>query len=156
MKLRLPPSPAVLRFSFGVLACAFMTALAQLQTSAEVEKHIANLPPEQRAYERFRFWLTSLPPDQQKDSRVEARYREYLVTHGFSEADADAQLKLIDEQGERAEVERWNRILTSDKPRFNIHPNVFLMEIAKTRKPGTALDVGMGQGRNSIWLAQQG
>ena len=149
MKLRLAPRPAVLRFLVAVLACAFMTRTARPQTAAEVEKHIANLPPEQRAYERFRFWLTSLPPDQQKDSRVEARYREYLVGHGFSEADADAQLKLIDEQGEHAEVERWNRTLTSDKPRFNTHPNAFLMEIAKTRKPGTALDVGMGQGRNS-------
>jgi SAM-dependent methyltransferase len=156
MKLRLPPSPAIIRLSFAVLTCTFMTAPVRSQTPAEVEKHIASLPPEQRAYERFRFWLTSLPPDQQKDSRVEARYREYLVAHGFSEADVDAQLKLIDEQGERAEAERWNRILTSDKPRFNTHPNAFLMEIAKTRKPGTALDVGMGQGRNSIWLAQQG
>lgn len=133
-----------------------MIAPAWPQTPAEVEKHIANLPPEQRAYERFRFWLTSLPPDQQKDGRVEARYREYLVAHGFSGADADAQLKLIDAQGERAEVERWNRILTSDKPSFNTHPNAFLLEIAQTRKPGAALDVGMGQGRNSIWLAQQG
>jgi 2-polyprenyl-3-methyl-5-hydroxy-6-metoxy-1,4-benzoquinol methylase len=156
MKLRVAPGPAVPRFLFAVLACAFMTTPVRPQTAAEVEKHIANLPAEQRAYERFRFWLTSLPPDEQKDSRVKARYREYLVAHGFSEADADGQLKLIDEQGERAEVERWNRILTSDKPGFNTHPNGFLIEIAKARKPGTALDVGMGQGRNSIWLAQQG
>ena len=28
--------------------------------------------------------------------------------------------------------------------------------MVKGRKPGTALDVGMGQGRNAIWLAQQG
>ncbi len=156
MKLRLPPSPAVLRFSFAVLTCAFVTAPARPQTPEEVEKHIANLPPEQRAYERYRFWLTSLPPDEQKDSRVEARYREYLVAHGFSAADADAQLKLINEQGERAEVERWNRILTADQPRFNINPNGFLVEMVRGRKPGKALDVGMGQGRNAIWLAQQG
>ncbi len=156
MKLSLPARPAVFRFLFAILAYAFISSPVLPQTAEEVEQHIANLPPEQRAYERFRFWLTSLPPDQQKDSRVEARYREYLVAHGFSQADADAQLKLIDEQGERAEVERWNRILTSDKPHFNTHANAFLMEIAKTRKPGTALDVGMGQGRNSIWLAQQG
>jgi len=156
MKSRRLLSRAALPFSIAVLACAFLTAPARPQTTAELEKRIANLPPEQRAYERFRFWLTSLPPDQQKDSRVEARYREYLIAHGFSAADADAQLKLIDEQGERAEVERWNQILTSDKPRFNTRPNAFLVEIAKTRKPGRALDVGMGQGRNSIWLAQQG
>jgi 2-polyprenyl-3-methyl-5-hydroxy-6-metoxy-1,4-benzoquinol methylase len=28
--------------------------------------------------------------------------------------------------------------------------------MARNRKPGTALDIGMGQGRNAIWLAQQG
>jgi SAM-dependent methyltransferase len=28
--------------------------------------------------------------------------------------------------------------------------------MVKDRKPGRALDVGMGQGRNALWLAQQG
>ncbi|MEZ5289012.1 MAG: methyltransferase domain-containing protein [Vicinamibacterales bacterium] len=35
-------------------------------------------------------------------------------------------------------------------------PNVFLTQVAESRPPGAALDVGMGQGRNSIWLARQG
>jgi SAM-dependent methyltransferase len=126
------------------------------QTADDVEKSIANLPAEERAYERFRFWITSLPPDQQRGAEVDARYRSYLKARGFSDADVATQLKLVEEQGARAEVERWNRILTADKPAFNTNPNAFLMEIVKTRKPGTALDVGMGQGRNSVWLAQQG
>jgi SAM-dependent methyltransferase len=46
--------------------------------------------------------------------------------------------------------------LTAEKPTFNTNPNEFLVQMAKGRKPGTALDVGMGQGRNTIWLAQQG
>ncbi len=54
------------------------------------------------------------------------------------------------------EVQRWNQILTAEKPGFNTNPNAFLVEVAKERKPGAALDVGMGQGRNAIWLAQQG
>jgi 2-polyprenyl-3-methyl-5-hydroxy-6-metoxy-1,4-benzoquinol methylase len=40
--------------------------------------------------------------------------------------------------------------------RFNPEPNAFLMECIKNRKPGRALDVGMGNGRNSIALAQAG
>lgn len=40
--------------------------------------------------------------------------------------------------------------------RFNPQPNRFLMDSVKDRKPGTALDVGMGNGRNSIALAQAG
>jgi SAM-dependent methyltransferase len=39
---------------------------------------------------------------------------------------------------------------------FSRKPNAFLVEMTRLRKPGTALDVGMGQGRNSIFLAQQG
>ena len=35
-------------------------------------------------------------------------------------------------------------------------PNAFLVEAVRQRKPGRALDVGMGQGRNTIFLAQNG
>jgi 2-polyprenyl-3-methyl-5-hydroxy-6-metoxy-1,4-benzoquinol methylase len=126
------------------------------QTADEVEKRIASLPPDQRAWERFRFWATQLPPDQQRDPNLAKRYREYLKARGFSDDEADAQLKLVQAQGSRAEVERWNQVLTAENPTFNVKPNEFLMEMAKGRKLGTAVDVGMGQGRNTIWLAQQG
>ena len=126
------------------------------QTADEVEKRIASLPADQRAYERFRFWNTMLPPDQQRGQNLEARYRDYLKSRGFADGDIDAQLRAVKEQGSRSEVERWNRILTAETPAFNVKPNQFLVEIAKGRKAGTALDVGMGQGRNAIWLAQQG
>lgn len=39
---------------------------------------------------------------------------------------------------------------------FSRKPNPFLVEMTRQRKPGRALDVGMGQGRNAIFLAQQG
>ena len=34
--------------------------------------------------------------------------------------------------------------------------NAFLVAVTKGLKPGRSLDVGMGQGRNTIYLAQQG
>ena len=119
------------------------------------EKRISTLPPAERAYERFRFWSTQLAPGQLEGDRF-AKYRAYLTTRGFTSADVEEQIGLIQEAGGRAEVERWNRILTSENPRFNTEPNDFLVEMVKGRKRGTALDVGMGQGRNAIWLAQQG
>jgi SAM-dependent methyltransferase len=126
------------------------------QTVEDVEKAIAALPADQRTYERFRFWMTNLPPDEQRDPNVMARYREYLQGRGFSAAEASNQIATVEAQSRRLEVERWNRILTAEKPAFNTKPNEFLMQMAQGRKPGTALDVGMGQGRNAIWLAQQG
>jgi SAM-dependent methyltransferase len=41
-------------------------------------------------------------------------------------------------------------------PDFNLEPNAFLVAVTKDLKPGDALDVGMGQGRNAIFLAGQG
>ena len=43
-----------------------------------------------------------------------------------------------------------------EAPDFNTEPNAFLVEVARGLTPGTALDVGMGQGRNAIHLARQG
>lgn len=128
------------------------------QTADDLEKRIANLPPDERAYERFRYWVTTLPADQGPNDldQALARYRAYLNGRGFSDADVDGQIKVVRQQSSRLEVERWNQILTAENPTFNTNPNEFLMEISKGRKPGTALDVGMGQGRNAIWLAQQG
>ncbi|HET8550508.1 MAG TPA: hypothetical protein VFL57_21000 [Bryobacteraceae bacterium] len=37
---------------------------------------------------------------------------------------------------------------------YNTAPNAFLAEIIEGRKPGVALDYGMGAGRNSIYLAK--
>lgn len=39
---------------------------------------------------------------------------------------------------------------------FSIKPNALLVATVKGRKPGTALDIGMGQGRNAVFLATQG
>src|SRR5205085_7595186 len=81
----------------ALLGCAVVMLLfiysvpAWPQTADEVEKRIASLPPGQRVYERFRFWVTTLQPDQQRDPNLPARYREYLRTRGFSDSDADAQ-----------------------------------------------------------------
>ena len=145
-----------LSVAFGALFLYSLPVRSQTQNADEIEKSIASLPPDQRAYERFRFWRTMLPPNQQSDPNLFTRYREHLKTRGFSDSDADGQIRLVQARGARAEVERWNRILTAENPTFNVKPNQFLVEMARDRRRGTALDVGMGQGRNAIWLAQQG
>ncbi len=138
----------------AVLMAAEGAAFAQ-ETIQDNEKRIAKLPQAEQAYERFRFWSTRIPQDQPK-AEVMKQYRAHLKSRGFAEADIEKQVKLVETQGDRAEVQRWNRILTSAKPAFNTKPNDFLVEMVRGRKPGRALDVGMGQGRNAIWLAQQG
>jgi SAM-dependent methyltransferase len=52
---------------------------------------------------------------------------------------------------------RWNNSLVHDTSYvFNKKPNALLIETIKGKNPGRALDIGMGQGRNSIFLTQHG
>jgi SAM-dependent methyltransferase len=50
----------------------------------------------------------------------------------------------------------FDKIYTSDRPSFALHPSTVLVEAIENRKPGAALDVAMGQGRNAVFLAQRG
>jgi len=113
---------------------------------------------EVQVYEAFRLWLTMQPPDLQaaNDDVVYERYRAELRRQAKPEREIESTISVLKAVGDRAEIERWNRILTAPTPRFNTAPNAFLVSATKGVKPGRSLDVGMGQGRNTIYLAQQG
>jgi SAM-dependent methyltransferase len=106
-------------------------------------------------YEKFRAWLTMQPPDVQQGEPLDA-YRKVLAAEGLNASDVEGRIRLITQQGEQLEIERWNRILTAPSASFNTKPNEFLVEMTRGVRAGTALDVGMGQGRNALYLAQQG
>lgn len=62
---------------------------------------------------------------------------------------------------QQREYERglWNHFLldaTWRRTRFNDQPNRLLVETVRGRSAGKALDVNMGEGRNALYLAQQG
>lgn len=105
--------------------------------------------------EQFRTWATQQPSGG-RDSDLLDRYRAVLAAEGLSAAEIEPHLRVITDQGPRLEIDRWNRILTAPTPTFNTRPNAFLVEMTKHITPGKALDVGMGQGRNAVYLAQQG
>lgn len=133
-------------FSMRLTAAFFLFSLFCWGQTAE----------EIRIYEAYRRWLSSQPVAVQRSPEVLDVYRKHLLGQVADSVDADHAIQAIRRTGTKAEVERWNRILTAEKPTFEVSPNAFLREMAAGRKPGRALDVGMGQGRNAIWLAQQG
>jgi SAM-dependent methyltransferase len=130
-------------------------ALAAPGASSLTQAPAATRSTDAQIYEKFRAWIAGLPPDQQQGDPMEA-YRKVLAGEGLPASEIDRQIHVIDEQGQRLEIERWNGILTSPTAAFSRKPNAFLAEMAKGATPGRALDVGMGQGRNAIYLAQQG
>ncbi len=54
------------------------------------------------------------------------------------------------------QAQEYNSLYRGQDDVFSRKPNALLVEAVRQRKPGKALDVGMGQGRNAIFLAQQG
>ena len=52
-------------------------------------------------------------------------------------------------------AEYWDRAY-SLPPNFNTAPNEFLINVMKGISPGRGLDIGMGQGRNAVYLAKLG
>lgn len=69
---------------------------------------------------------------------------------------ATAQTMSVEERNERIR-ERWNRSLVDNENyRFNKQPNNLLTTTVSGIRPGTALVVAMGQGRNALALARMG
>lgn len=57
---------------------------------------------------------------------------------------------------QRDEREQWNTIYSAADFPYKTEHNEFLADVIKGRTPGTALDIGMGRGRNALYLASQG
>jgi SAM-dependent methyltransferase len=52
--------------------------------------------------------------------------------------------------------EAWDRRYADRELVWTSQPNRFLVAEAATLAPGRALDVGCGEGRNAVWLAERG
>jgi hypothetical protein len=125
---------------------------------------VAQIPPIERPtpearqnFTEFGRFVTSL----QREGRLAPipemfeMYRVHLVEAGESAVAADARVSTFERWVTDPRALRWNIALTSGT-RVNREPNRFLARMLERLEPGRALDVGMGQGRNATYLAQQG
>lgn len=110
----------------------------------------------------FIAWFKSLPSG---PTPPLSAYAAKLAKDGLSKEEASQRialvLKIFSERPEGPEVfydRAFARPTTGDPPTdgYASVPSEFLIESTKGRKPGPALDVGIGQGRNAVWLATQG
>lgn len=113
--------------------------------------------PEYDFYPEFRKWAQGAGFGGRAGAETALqRYREKLAAEGVPAAEIERRLTLIRTKRQELENDFWNRFFTTEKPTFNTEPNAFLVSVAGKRKPGTALDVGMGEGRNALYLAKLG
>ncbi len=92
-------------------------------------------------------------------------YQAALRAAGKSQAEVQQRMslvaKLLGERSDWIEVyfdKTFARPVTGNPAQdgFNAAPSVFLAEVIRGHRPGSALDAGMGQGRNAVYLASQG
>ena len=111
------------------------------------------------AWSDFKAWFeTEGTPGAPAD--ILTAYSAKLKQSGVPGPEAQALLQEIEAYGKQhpdeARALHFNRIFTWSEAPFSRQPSEFLRRVASTRKPGLALDIAMGQGRNSIWLARNG
>ena len=119
-----------------------------------------DVPDDAAVWSAFTGWFRTAP----LESDLFGMYAAKLGAEGVPEAEVRRRLavivRLFAERPEGTEIfydRAYSRPLTGDpsldSPRA---PSTFVVEAAKGLKPGTALDLGTGQGRNAVHLAAQG
>jgi 2-polyprenyl-3-methyl-5-hydroxy-6-metoxy-1,4-benzoquinol methylase len=110
-----------------------------------------------RALDAFREWEKQQPSYSAWDQyQALYQYAKHLKATGVDESTIQ---KLIASLNRRLDIDEsafWDRVYSDPTSKYNPLPNQLLVEAVKGVKPGKALDVEMGQGRNAIYLAQQG
>jgi 2-polyprenyl-3-methyl-5-hydroxy-6-metoxy-1,4-benzoquinol methylase len=123
-----------------------------LVLAATVLLGVAAQAPGQAAFQVFLQWK-NLPANAQLTwSAVIAKYRQKLLSDGMTADAADRTMRLIEAYDE---AELYDRVYAGP-PEFNTKPNQLIVDAIRELKPGKALDVGMGQGRNAMHLARSG
>jgi SAM-dependent methyltransferase len=115
-------------------------------------------PDAEAQWKAFLAWLSARPADS-KPANLIRPYRAELIRKGMSPVDAERELDRLGHlaftRPDGAKV-LWNKVYGGHDPIFVRTPNALLARAILDRKPGKALDFGMGQGRNAVFLAMQG
>jgi len=115
-------------------------------------------PDNEKIWQDFVGWLKAQPSINDISGD---QYKASLIQSGLTAVQAQERLavvgKLLPERREQLGPIFSNKLYaTPGQTRFTYEPNAFLVQVAKGLKPGKALDVAMGQGRNAVFLAKQG
>jgi 2-polyprenyl-3-methyl-5-hydroxy-6-metoxy-1,4-benzoquinol methylase len=115
--------------------------------------------PDEAARQQFLAWYRTftdsvMPPQVMKayaaklaaDGRPETEIREHMAAVQAYIRAMPPELLTV----------HFNNVYTAHKELFSQEPNALLVSAVRGVKPGATLDMAMGQGRNSVFLAMQG
>jgi 2-polyprenyl-3-methyl-5-hydroxy-6-metoxy-1,4-benzoquinol methylase len=113
---------------------------------------------EEGVWKNFTNWLQRQAPNSKPGDLI-GSYWEALVRQGVPDDEVRRRMGVVSNSifTRRKGVELlWDKVYAGKNPIFIQSPSALVMSAIEGRKPGKALDIGMGQGRNSVYLAAQG
>lgn len=131
-----------------VLALALAPSPAGAQPSAD----------DDRIWTDFVTWLANAPRTTEVASVLDL-YAKDLASRGVAAASVGPTMnRILMMMRERTDAWQliFDRLYTTPGATFRTEPTALLVDAVKARSPGRALDVGMGQGRNAVFLALRG
>jgi protein-L-isoaspartate O-methyltransferase len=143
-----------------LIACGAIVRTAALLAMFQHSALAFSQKPEYEFYYQFR---ADFSPTLQEanhwsltDEQIFEKYAAKLKEDGIAESEIARRIRLLRTEHNTLEADYWSRYYLDPNSDFNHAPNAFLMEMVKGRQPGVALDYGMGEGRNAIYLASLG
>jgi len=117
-------------------------------------------PTDREVFQEFLGWYKTDYKGSFAPPEVIKAYTAKLTAGGVSEAEAKRRIvvlqKMVSTMPREFASLHFDRIYRLEKPPFKLAASQFLVRMMEGRKAGKALDVAMGQGRNSHFLATQG
>lgn len=113
---------------------------------------------DEAVWKDFTSWLQKQPPNSKPGELIDA-YRESLRQKGLPGEEVRRRMGVVGDSifTRRKGVEiLWDKVFAGKDPIFLQTPSSVVRSAIEGRAPGKALDIGMGQGRNSVYLAAQG
>jgi len=110
------------------------------------------------AWKDFTVWLQKQRPNSKPGELIRA-YRESLAAQKLAAPEVARRMEVVSNSifTRRKGVEvLWDKVYAGDNPIFLQTPSAVVMSAIAGHPRGKALDIGMGQGRNSVYLAAQG
>ncbi len=135
-----------------LLAATYCAGLHAGQAPGAQNSSVQNAIDGAAAYRAFQAWQKLPANSQLKWDETVTRYRRKLAAEGLTATAVDRTMRVIEARDEAALYDP----IYAGAPAFEMRPNALLVEAVAQRESGSALDVGMGQGRNALHLARKG